>query len=109
METTTARFYCTIMKMEISILYHVIVNSQLSRDNLTRRYIIYDMIVCVPRLATDCGAVSFQWQLEFFKFSAKNKITKKLQVPNYSNKNHHNINILQLPFTSFNKPRLQEI
>ena len=48
METTTARFYCTIMKIEISILYHVIVNSQLSRDNLTRRYILYDMIVCVP-------------------------------------------------------------
>ena len=35
-----ARFHCTIMKMEISILYHVIVNSQLSRDNLTRCYII---------------------------------------------------------------------
>ena len=27
------------MKMEISILYHVIVNSQSNRDNLTRCYI----------------------------------------------------------------------
>ena len=35
-----AQFHCTIMKMEISILYHVIVNSQLNRDNLTRCYII---------------------------------------------------------------------
>ena len=30
-----------IVKMEISILYHVIVNSQLTRDNLTRCYIMY--------------------------------------------------------------------
>ena len=36
MEKTIARFHCTIMKMEISILYHVIVNSQSNRDNLTR-------------------------------------------------------------------------
>ena len=33
-----ARFYCTIMKRENSILFHVIVNSQLNRDNLTRCY-----------------------------------------------------------------------
>ena len=30
------------MKMEISILYHVIVNSQSNRDNLTRCYIIFN-------------------------------------------------------------------
>ena len=41
MEKTIQRFHCTIVKMEISILYHVIVNSQLNRDNLTRCYIIY--------------------------------------------------------------------
>ena len=35
-----ARLHCTIMKMEISILYHVIVKSQSNRDNLTRCYII---------------------------------------------------------------------
>ena len=39
MERTIARFHCTTVKMEISILYHVIVNSQLNRDNLTRFYI----------------------------------------------------------------------
>ena len=27
------RFHCTMMKIEISIFYHVIVNSQLNRDN----------------------------------------------------------------------------
>ena len=31
-----ARFHHTIMKMEISILYHVVVNSQLNRDDLTK-------------------------------------------------------------------------
>ena len=46
MEKTIARFYCsarfhyTIMKMEISILYHVIVNSQSNRDNL------FDKVLC---------------------------------------------------------------
>ena len=48
LEKTIARFHCTvplhgsiatIMKMEISILYHVIVNSQSNRDDLTRCYI----------------------------------------------------------------------
>ena len=39
MEKTIQRFHCTTVKMEISILYHVIVNSQLNRDNLTRCYI----------------------------------------------------------------------
>ena len=32
-------FITFIMKMEISILYHVIVNGQLNRDNLIRDYI----------------------------------------------------------------------
>ena len=36
-----AQFHCTIMKMEISVLYHVIVGSRLNRDNLTRVYIIH--------------------------------------------------------------------
>ena len=36
MEKTIQWFHCTIVKMEISILYHVIVNSQLNRNNLTR-------------------------------------------------------------------------
>ena len=40
MEKTIQRFHCTIVKMEISILYHVIVNSQLNRENLTRCCII---------------------------------------------------------------------
>ena len=40
MEKTIARFHCTIMKMEISILYNVIVNSQSYRNNLTRCYVI---------------------------------------------------------------------
>ena len=40
MERTIQRFHCMIKKMEISILYHVIVNSQLNRDNLTRCYVI---------------------------------------------------------------------
>ena len=35
--------YCTIVKMEISILYHVIINSQLNRDNLTSGYIKLDI------------------------------------------------------------------
>ena len=39
MEKTIQRFHCTIVKMEILILYHVVVNSQLSRDNLTKSYI----------------------------------------------------------------------
>ena len=42
MEKTIARFHCTIMKMEISILYHVVINSQSNRDNLTRCYIIFN-------------------------------------------------------------------
>ena len=36
-------YNCTIMKMEISISYQVIVNSQLNRHNLTRCYIIHDI------------------------------------------------------------------
>ena len=39
-----AQFHCMIMKMEISILHHVIVNSQLYHDNLTRRYINCDIV-----------------------------------------------------------------
>ena len=42
MEKTIQRFHCTIVKMEISILYHVIVNSQSNHDNLTRCYIKYN-------------------------------------------------------------------
>ena len=34
----------SIVPMEISSLYHVIVNSQSNRDNLTRCYIIYTSI-----------------------------------------------------------------
>ena len=41
MEKTIQRFHCTIVKMEISILHHVILNSQLNRDYFTRCYIIY--------------------------------------------------------------------
>ena len=41
MEKTIARFHCTIMKLKISILYHVIVNSQSNRDNLTRCCIVF--------------------------------------------------------------------
>ena len=44
MEETIQRFHCTIVRMEISILYHMIVNSQLSHDNLTRCYIIVDIM-----------------------------------------------------------------
>ena len=42
---TIAWFYCMIMKMEIPILYHVIVNSQLNRDNLTRCYVQYMLLI----------------------------------------------------------------
>ena len=48
------------MKMEISILYHVIVNSQLNRDDLTRCYIklhIYSLnwdVPCVKVIVTAC-------------------------------------------------------
>ena len=38
MENIIQRLHCTIVKMEISILYHVIY-SQLNRDNVTRCYI----------------------------------------------------------------------
>ena len=37
-EEIFARFHCTIMKMEISILCHVIVKSQLNRDNFYHLY-----------------------------------------------------------------------
>ena len=40
MEKTIQRFHCTIVKMEISILFHVILNSQLNRDYFTRCYIV---------------------------------------------------------------------
>ena len=43
MEETIQRFHCTIVRMEISILYHMIVNGQLSHDNLTMCYMIVDM------------------------------------------------------------------
>ena len=46
MEKTIQRFHCTIVKMGISILYHVIVNSHLNRDNLTRCYIINNYSMC---------------------------------------------------------------
>ena len=39
MEKTIQQFHCKIVKKEISILRHVIVKSQLNRDNLTRCYI----------------------------------------------------------------------
>ena len=39
-EKIIQRFHGTILKMQISILYHVIVTSQLNRYNLTRCYII---------------------------------------------------------------------
>ena len=42
-----ARFHCTIMKIEISILYHVILNSQLNRDNLTRCYNVLCIVICI--------------------------------------------------------------
>ena len=47
MEKTIQRFHCTIVKMEISILYHVIVNSQLNRDNLTSCYIKRNITVSI--------------------------------------------------------------
>ena len=50
MEKTIQRFHCTIVKMEISISYHVIVNSQLNRDHLKMFYIIY--YICVQRCIT---------------------------------------------------------
>ena len=40
MEKTIARLHYTIIKMGISILYHVIVNSELNCNNLTKCYII---------------------------------------------------------------------
>ena len=63
MEKTIQRFLCTIVKMEISILYHVILNSQLNRDYLTRCYIRADILL--EESQSDVKDKNLYWILDF--------------------------------------------
>ena len=53
------RLHCTIVKMEISVLYHAIVNAELNRENLTRCYII--IFITITMLAEqNCSILVLQ-------------------------------------------------
>ena len=95
-----ARFHCSIMKMEISILYHVFVNSQLNRYNLTRcyrKYVIEQLWEIHCSIATTTNGVSSSNWTSSLKWSIKTLTCHSSYIRLFSYENNILVPYIYIP------------